>query len=172
MLDYTTIKLSKQGNKHKGKYETIVDTIDSDLANYRWIVRICRKTIYAYRWKNKNEKTHLHREILARKLKRDELLPHELVDHIDGNGLNNTRDNLRLATNSQNLFNRGKSVNNKSGYKGVSKIKNREKWIAQIAINGRNMNLGSFDTPELAYAAYCEKAKELYGEFANYGDKD
>lgn len=166
MSDYITIPLSKRG-KHAGEYEALVDAVDSDLAQFNWSVEIAPYTQYA-NYRNKNLK--MHRIILARKLERQSLLPTEYVDHIDGNGLNNRRENLRLASCSQNNRNTRKRSNNTSGYKGVSKVKNREKWIAQIFIDGTNKYLGRFDTPELAYQAYCEKAKELYGEFANYGD--
>ena len=72
----------------------------------------------------------------------------------------------RICTFQQNHFNRGKQVNNKSGYKGVSWHKQKEKWVAQIKIEGKNKFLGFFTDPEKAYKAYCERAIEHYGEFA------
>lgn len=92
--------------------------------------------------------------------------PVEHIDHIDGDGLNNRIDNLREATHSENLRNRGATTKNTSGFKGVSWHKARRKWQAQIKTNGRKKHLGSFDTPEAAYAAYCAAAEDLHGDFA------
>lgn len=94
---------------------------------------------------------------------------HVLVDHVDGNILNNSKENLRSCTKAQNLHNRGKQENNTSGYKGVSFDKKRNKWQAGIGWKGKRIGLGRYDTPELAYDAYCRKAKELHGEFHNLG---
>lgn len=89
-----------------------------------------------------------------------------VIDHIDGIRNNNRLYNLRVCTFQQNHFNRGKQSNNKSGFKGVSWHKQKEKWVAQIKIEGRNKFLGFFVDPEKAYERYCEVAKEHYGEFA------
>lgn len=93
------------------------------------------------------------------------------TDHIDRDGLNNRRSNLRICTNSENQRNRGILVNNTSGYKGVSRWTGRGKgeWQAQIMVDGKGRHLGLFTSKEDAYAAYCKAAKELHGEFANYG---
>ena len=84
-----------------------------------------------------------------------------LIDHIDGNRLNNSRSNLRVCTNQQNGCNRGKTVKNTSGFKGVCWHKRDEKWRATI----NNKHIGCFKTAEKAYEAYCEAAQELHGEF-------
>ena len=86
------------------------------------------------------------------------------IDHIDGNGLNNKFANLRLATSAQNSFNQKTRADNTSGYKGVTK--HRNKWKVQITAHGFYYHLGTFDTPELAHMAYCKAAAELHGEFA------
>lgn len=170
--DTITIPLSKQG-KYKGKYETVINIEDADLAETRWKVALHRKNLkYATRHTEYNQKATtvmMHRVILARKLER-ELLPNEQVDHIDGNGLNNIRDNLRLATHAENKQNQGKNRTNTSGYKGVSWHKAGNKWRATIGFMGKQIHIGSFDTKEQAYEAYCQKAKELHGEYANHGN--
>lgn len=89
------------------------------------------------------------------------------VDHIDGDGLNNTMGNLRHATQEQNSRNRRKSVKNSSGFKGVSLKKSSGKWCAQIRFKNKVSNLGYFDSPELAYKVYRAKELELFGEFAS-----
>lgn len=90
------------------------------------------------------------------------------MDHRDGVKHNNSIDNLRLATQSQNNANRPRYRNNKSGFKGAH-FQNG-KWRSHIRLNRRSMYIGSYDTPEEAHAAYVAKAKELFGEFANSGD--
>jgi hypothetical protein len=115
--------------------------------------------------KHKTLKIHLHRAIMERMIGR-ELTRADEVDHINLNGLDNRRDNLRLATNSQNNMNVRRYRNNKSGFKGVHLAKGR--WRASIRLNYKLYHLGYFDTPEEAYGAYCEAAKERFGEFARF----
>ena len=96
------------------------------------------------------------------------------IDHINGNKEDNTWANLRLASKSENMQNRSKYLNMRgaapsSKYKGVCVFtsKNKYKYIrATITVKGKSRSLGSFPTEEAAYAAYCEAAKRLHGEFA------
>ena len=90
------------------------------------------------------------------------------VDHIDGDGLNNRRSNLRVATHSQNCANRKMRSDNKSGYKGVSWNKQMQKWHAQCRYLGKNYRLGYFDDVLDAAKAYQGKQLELYKEFAKW----
>jgi len=120
----------------------------------------------------------MHRLIMSRVVGR-ELKRNECIDHIDGNGLDNRRCNLRIATNAQNHANIGKRRGNYSSqYKGVSYSKYMKKWQAYIGSNKKNsivqrMYLGFYDIEEEAARAYDEKAKEFHGEFAvlNFPDK-
>ena len=89
------------------------------------------------------------------------------IDHISGNKLDNRRSNLRLATNQQNLCNRGKTQKNTSGFKGVFWSYPCAKWRAQIAVNGHPKHLGVFDNKEAAYFAYRRAAKKYHGQFAH-----
>lgn len=89
-----------------------------------------------------------------------------LVDHINGNGLDNRRANLRPATRSRNQQNRSLPSNNRSGFKGVSYARARSRWAAYIRVNGRAINLGRYLTAEEAARAYDAAARELHGEFA------
>lgn len=150
-------------NKH---FTAIVDFIDGDLQIYKW----SSSKGYAHRidkTNGVNSRVVLHRVIMSRVLKR-ELLPDELVDHIDHNPCNNRRSNLRLATPAQNAKNSRKQSNNTSGYKGVTfnPAAKKKKWIAQITSNGKAKNLGTFYTREEAAIAYNLAASELHGEFA------
>jgi hypothetical protein len=90
--------------------------------------------------------------------------PNEHIDHIDGNKLNNAFSNLREADFSQNGGNSRVRVNNKLGIKGVIAIRNS--YRAQIKKNGKNYNLGLFNSPEKASAAYAVAAKLFFGQFA------
>lgn len=92
--------------------------------------------------------------------------PTHQVDHIDGNKSNNKWSNLRHATNKLNCANRGKQKRNTSGYKGVYLTK-RGKYEAGIRVNYKYHHLGTFNTAEDAYAAYCNAAERLNGEFAH-----
>lgn len=89
------------------------------------------------------------------------------IDHINGVRTDNRIENLRQATNSQNLMNRGKQENNTSGYKGVYFNKEKNKWQAHIHSGGENIYLGRFSTPEAAHDAYSFAAIKLHMEFAN-----
>jgi hypothetical protein len=88
------------------------------------------------------------------------------VDHVNGDSLDNRRANLRLATSSQNHANQGKRSKNSSGYKGVSFVAQRNNWLAQISVDGKQMNLGRFPTRRDAARAYDRAALEHFGEFA------
>lgn len=94
------------------------------------------------------------------------------VDHRNGIKHDNQRDNLRACTKTQNSWNRPAQQNNSSGYKGVSRHADTGKWQALIGHKGARFHLGLFDSPEAAHAAYCAKARELHGEYANTGEQD
>jgi hypothetical protein len=132
----------------------LVDKADHEyLSQFRWgLMRIPKggdKVLrYAVRTINKNATTEMvlmHREILG-------VSGGQIVDHIDGDGLNNFRANLRLATVAQNQMN--KAPIGASAYMGVSFDKSRERWRAQIKIGGKAVNLGRYATELEAARAY------------------
>ncbi len=91
------------------------------------------------------------------------------VDHINGDGLDNRRRNLREATHALNMRNKRLYRNNTSGFKGV--FRNTEKgraWGARIRLDGRTRRLGNYDTPEDAARAYDAAARKLFGEFGAF----
>lgn len=87
------------------------------------------------------------------------------VDHIDGDGLNNRRSNLRFCTKAQNQMNRAVSIGS-SVYKGVYLSTKKDKWRACVRFNRKVTHLGYFATQKAAALAYDEKARELFGDFA------
>jgi hypothetical protein len=87
------------------------------------------------------------------------------IDHINGDKADNRICNLRLATDCQNSYYRPRKSTNTSGFKGVYQRENG-KYRATITVDKRKINLGTFETKEEAYAAYCEAARKLHGEFA------
>jgi hypothetical protein len=91
----------------------------------------------------------------------------ELVDHRDGDGLNNQRSNLRKCTHAQNMQNRiVRQSNNTSGFKGVTWDKGHNKWRSMINKDNKRSHLGYFTCLIKAAKAYDRAAKELHGEFA------
>jgi hypothetical protein len=153
-------------------YEVHIDDIDADLLVCKWCakkhknykgvyIRVCGKANPAT---GKRKTLSLHRVIYERVIGR-ELASHEQVDHADCNPLNNTRANLRLATQSQNRANTPTYKSNTTGYKGVTQRPNG-KYVARLTVYKRRISLGYFDTAEEAHTAYVEAAKKHYGEFA------
>lgn len=143
---------------------TLVDDDDYEYLNqWKWWFVIIKNKYYVIRNETINGKRYyiyLHRIIMDVMSKFD-------VDHIDGNPLNNQRNNLRICTHHQNcLNNRGCGKNR---YKGVYKIKNT--IYSRIQYNGIDRYLGSFKTEEEAAMAYDKEALILFGEFANLNFK-
>ncbi len=142
-----------------GKY-AIVDADDYDrLRSYNWCALEGSQTFYAKTFHLSGAILSMHRLILN--------APKGLfVDHIDHNGLNNRKSNLRLCTNQQNLRNKLPKPGCSSKYKGVSWSKARNKFRAKIVHNGKAIHLGYFDSEIDAARAYDKKAHEVFGEFA------
>lgn len=91
--------------------------------------------------------------------------PNILVDHKDGNGLNNCVSNLRIASRGQNQFNQKRRCDSTSGYRGVSERSNG-KWVAYINHNGKRIWTKTFSCKHDAAKAYNQKAVDVFGAFA------
>ena len=90
--------------------------------------------------------------------------PSRYIDHINMIKTDNRWSNLRAATMSQNQANTKRRKDNTSGYKGVTKTPFNT-WQAKTMFNGKKISLGTYDTPEEAFAAYRKAAEELFGDF-------
>lgn len=146
-------KIKLTGKYGQNKF-TLVDNDDFELVNkFKWYLSGTYPVKSLGKRPNR-KKISLHRFLLNPPL-------NMMIDHIDRNGLNNQRSNLRICTNSQNIMNAKKSNNRSSKYKGVCRLVAKP-WRAYI---GRKI-LGSFATEKEAAQAYNVAAKKLYGDFA------
>lgn len=148
-------------------HEILVDSEDCDLlAGFIWRVITPSPKYpdkhYAVAWRGRLS-IYMHRLIAGAGTGED-------VDHANGNGLDNRKNNLRIATESQNLANAGKRyVRGKPGtskYKGVCWDKSRNAWAASITVNQRAKHLGRYSNEEEAARAYDRAALAAWGEFA------
>lgn len=136
-----------------------------ELNAFKWYAEWCPSTqsFYAHRTirlsDGKRKTLRMNRVILGLDFGNKLHAEHENRDTLD-----NRDENLRVATRSQNQCNRGPQRNNTSGFKGVSR--NHNNWRADIRKDRELVYLGTFSTPQEAYAVYCAAAKQLHGEFA------
>lgn len=145
-------------------YEAVIDVEDVCLVeDFNWLSSVCKNVVYAMRASPRKPNTKRKFILLHRVL--TSAPAHLQVDHIDSDGLNNRRSNLRLATVSQNHFNSRISKRNTSGFKGVSFEKRANKWLARIKIDGKVKWLGYYNNPEDAGAAYAKASPEVHGNF-------
>lgn len=146
--------------------EVLFDEKDErHIAGKEWTVRESRNTCYVQRCQYLNGE-YVGYESLHRLIAGCE--DGQLVDHINGNGLDNRRSNLRLCSHVENMQNRRMHRNNQSGHKGVyfDPDLNGRPWRAQIRAHGKKHCLGRFDTAEQACEAYKNAALRLHGPFA------
>ena len=152
-----TIELSQ------GRFALVDDKDFHWLNQWEWSAIRGRNTFYAIRRvRPSTAGTLMHRLIVGGGA------DGALVDHQDGDGLNNQRANLRLSTNQQNVWNQGLRRNNTTGYKGVSKRGSR--YRAYVVVDGTQQHLGTFTTAEEAALAYNKAAAALFGVYARLNE--
>lgn len=146
----------------QGKIALIDDEDFEMVSKHKWRLQKGRNTHYAITQiyhKRKMQAILMHRLILNPAENMD-------VDHINHNGWDNTRSNIRVCTKSQNCMNRNTHKGSSSIYKGVCWHKQCNKWRSRIRIHGKLIHLGDFHNEIDAAKAYNIKAVELFGEFA------
>jgi hypothetical protein len=148
----------------QGQFALVDDEDFEELNKHKWQANKSLHTYYAVRSFTVSKKIRInikmHRQILGitdSKIK---------CDHIDFNGLNNQRYNLREATHLENMLNRKSKINSSSNYKGVYWRKDNKIWGAKINLKGNQIHLGFFLDEIEAAKTYDKKAKELFGQFA------
>ncbi len=140
-----------------GKIAMVDDCDFERVSKYKWQSRSFKTgTWYAY---NNWSGLLMHKIVLSSK-------KGEQIDHINRNGLDNRRENLRVCSSSQNGINRPHQKNSSSGLKGVHKYNYAGKWAVSIKKDGKSIYLGVFLDKTEAAIVYNKKAKELFGEFA------
>ncbi len=154
----------------RGQY-TIVDPEDYErLARYKWQAMKSRHTFYASRYSRRDKDGKrkcymMHREILKPE-------GNKLCDHINGNGLDNRKTNLRPATRAQNGWNRRKNrVKSRSRYKGLAWDSKDKRWEVRISVNGRRIYVGRFQDQTEAARAYDRAARRYHGRYAQVNFK-
>lgn len=146
-----------------------VTILDDDwhelLSMSAWSALVGKRGVYAVRNGGNGRHDYMHKLIL-------DLRPGQIGDHIDGNTLNNRRDNLRIASAAENARNRKARLGTSSPFKGVSWIPGYDRWRASIYTGGRQTLLGHFDTEEAAAKAYDRAAHIHFGAFAKLNFED
>ena len=142
-------------------YSTIVDAEDVHLLDgWTWRTLENGRKRYAIGYRKPQISVRLHR-VLFECTKGDGIE----IDHIDGDGLNNRRKNLRIASGQQNSMNK-KKYRGTSKYKGVCWDSGLRLWRTEIVCNGKKFRLRSFESEEDAAKEYNVAARRLFGEFA------
>jgi hypothetical protein len=144
---------------------TIVEPMDYyQLKNFNWYIGGNGKEFYAFRnikiGPGKTKMVSMHREIMNPP-------GHLLVDHRNNDTLDNRRANLRLATHSENSYNRPKTkAKTTSQYIGIYSEKRTGRWTVKIRVNGKRLWIGRFESEIEAAKAYDAAARKYHGEFA------
>jgi len=147
----------------QGKFAIVDDDMYEYLNQWKWCLRKkSERSFYAGRndWENKKNHIVTMQQLIMNPPKG------MVIDHINGNGLDNRRCNLRICTREQNLKNQKRHKNNKCGYKGVHWVPLLKKWRAGIYSDGKDIYIGVYASLEDAAKAYNKAAIKYHGEFA------
>lgn len=142
----------------RGKFALVDDADFPSLTEHRWHAFPAGKTWYAASSCGR-KRVYLHRMILGAE-------PGMEVDHINGDGLDNRRTNLRLCSHRDNLRNQRKQNGTTSRFKGVTWNQHSRRWYAQSKVNGKRIYIGCFKSEEDAARAYDALARSMFGPYA------
>lgn len=145
--------------KHPELIVLVDDKDFDDLKQFRWCLKLSTKG-YPYACTYIGKYVVLMHRLITNTYKG------EVVDHINGLGLDNRRENLRVCTPQENTWNQKLRSTNKSGVKGVHFDKKKALWRAGIRVNGKQIYLGRYKSLENAGSAYQRASREYYGRFA------
>jgi hypothetical protein len=150
------------GNRGRGHFAKVSPRIFQYLNQYKWFLNHDGYAIRNVKTETGRSHISMHREIMGNPRG-------EEVDHIDGDRLNNTDDNLRIATRSENMRNqhRLKGTKKTSKYRGVYYNKKNKKWETSVTVNGKQIKLGCFESEDFAVRVRDGAALALHGEFAS-----
>lgn len=154
-------KIMKKIRLSNGGFTIVDDDKFEVLSKYKWHNSdgyACRGE-YMESYKQRTQR--MHRQIMGLYIG-----DKTRIDHINGDKLDNRKNNLRLCDQSQNAMNSKMRVDNKSGFKGVYFYKSRNKYRAMIGIDKKQLDLGYYETPEEAGYVYEQFALQLYPNFA------
>lgn len=156
------------GKYGEGRFAKVDDEDYERLSKRRWYVDNC-----GYARCHELKKVNPCRPVLLmhRLVMENAIKEGQMIDHINGDKLDNRKENLRICTNQQNMCNRGKLIHKKEGaihsmYKGVRGYGKRGKWVARISIDGKVKHIGVYETEEEAAKAYNAEAMRIQGCFA------
>jgi hypothetical protein len=145
---------------NNGEFEAKVDDVDyGTLSKHKWYLTGHRYAGTSFQRNRVKHYMYMHRAIMGAN-------EGEVVDHINGNCLDNRRDNLRICNNSQNGLNAKKPKNNSTGEKCVYFNKARKKWYVRTRVNSKDMFRGYFKTFDEAVSIRDEIFSKHHGEFA------
>lgn len=147
--------------RYPNTFTQVDDSDYEELVKFRWfITKVTSRSYYVVRnlVGQTPSRIRLHQHILG--------VRNRVIDHVDGDALNNQRNNLRLCTVQQNSFNCKKHRRGRSQFKGVGWHKQNQKWRASIKKGELHAHLGYFDCEGCAAIAYDTAARKLFGEFA------
>jgi hypothetical protein len=143
-------------------YVAVIDSADANLfEGFNWSADVRARNVYAYRHirvGRKRQKLYMHRVVYGPDSRQQ-------IDHINHDGLDNRRANLRGCSPAENQRNMRIPAHNTSGFKGVCWSKKHGKWKAEIRWSGKRKHIGLFDCAEDAHEAYCVASEKYHGEF-------
>ena len=161
---YAEIVLYNKLSAEVARTTISLESIDA-VKNKKWHMKANGYVYHDYRHNGKKVSVLLHRLLL-------DPPSGMVIDHIDGNSLNNKLCNIRVCTPSENAMNSGLFSHNTSGIKGVTFDNQSGLWVAQIMVEQRTVYLGSYENKSEARDARVEFATETFGEFAREGNVD